>query len=90
MLQHTTLGGLQDNTKSLEIYSKVVRSPHGDYKGNIPFKTSHKQNKKPSEKSKVSSSCSHPISSNSSLQAFLVPATSPSSQKEGNGVLVTL
>lgn len=73
-MHHTTLGGLQDNTKSLKIYNKVARSPHGDYKDNILFKTSHKQRKKPSEKSKLSSSCSYPISSNSSLRAFLVPS----------------
>lgn len=43
---HMTLGGLQDNTKHLEIYSIVVRFHHGDYKGNVPFKTSHMQKKK--------------------------------------------
>lgn len=67
---HMTLEGLQDNTKYLEIYSKVVRFHHGDYKGNVPFKTSDVQKKKkPNQKSKLS--CSYPISFNSALPAFV-------------------
>lgn len=68
---HMTLKRLQDNTKYLEIYSKVVRFHHGDYKGNVPFKTSDVQKKKPNQKSKLSSSCRYPISFNSTLPAFV-------------------
>lgn len=47
---HMTLKRLQDNTKYLEIYSKVVRFHHGDYKGNVPFKTSDVQKKSQTKK----------------------------------------
>lgn len=68
---HMTLGGLQENTKYLEIYSKVVRFHRSDYKGNIPFKTSQMQKKETNQKSKLNRNFSYPTSFNSPLPAFV-------------------
>lgn len=85
---HISLGGLQDNTTCLEIYSKVVRFHHGDYKGNDPFKTNPVQKKKkakPKKQVKWQLQLSHlPQQLPASIRGF--PATFPSAYRDWRGV----
>lgn len=94
LTQHlTTLEDLQNNTKHLEIYYKVVRFHHGDYKGNVPFKTSDMQKRaKPKKQVQQQLQLSHLLQQlPASICGF--PAPFPSSHEdvaEGSGGSVTL